>query len=287
LELWKSDGTDAGTIMIKDINAGPGSSVPWGLINANGTLYFQADDGINGTELWKSNGTDAGTIMVKDIKPGINGSNPSTFTNINDIVYFQAQEATNGIEFWKTDGTDAGTVLVKDINPGAASSEPNLFTNVNGQLFFYAGDITSGQELWQSDGTSGGTELVIDIATGTNSSSPDNLINVNGILFFVALNNSGRELWAWNIVTAIKQNYYDVASISIYPNPTMDKLNIAYNKDNELIEIILYDISSRLILQQTFTNSTILSTEQMQNGIYFYELRNSKGTIKTGKLVKQ
>ena len=56
--------------MVKDINPGLGDSGPSDLTNVNGTLYFQADDGVHGFELWKSDGTAAGTVMVKDINPG-------------------------------------------------------------------------------------------------------------------------------------------------------------------------------------------------------------------------
>jgi ELWxxDGT repeat protein len=74
-ELWKSNGTAAGTVMVKDIRSGDVnyhfmSSDPANLTNVNGTLYFTADDGTNGTELWKSNGTVAGTTLVKDILRG-------------------------------------------------------------------------------------------------------------------------------------------------------------------------------------------------------------------------
>ena len=51
---------------MKDIN-GTGSSNPGWLTNVNGTLFFLANDGVNGTELWKSDGTEAGTDFVKDI----------------------------------------------------------------------------------------------------------------------------------------------------------------------------------------------------------------------------
>ena len=60
-----------GTIQVKDINTGASNSYPDNLTNVNGTLFFQANDGSNGTELWKSDGTEAGTGMVRDIRsPG-------------------------------------------------------------------------------------------------------------------------------------------------------------------------------------------------------------------------
>jgi ELWxxDGT repeat protein len=52
-ELWKSDGTAAGTVLVKDINPGRSDSFPIYLTNVNGTLFFSADDGTNGKELWK------------------------------------------------------------------------------------------------------------------------------------------------------------------------------------------------------------------------------------------
>ena len=85
---------------------------------------------------------------------------------------------------------------------------------------------------------------------------------------------------------------YDVPIINkimeciLFPNPFNDNLNISV-KENEQTEIILYDIFSRKLLQQTFTNSTTLNTEQLANGIYIYELRNRNGTIRNGKVIKQ
>src|SRR5947209_14392119 len=63
-EVWKTDGTAAGTSMVADINPGSGTSSPYHLTNVNGTLFFTANDGVHGTELWKSDGTAAGTSMV-------------------------------------------------------------------------------------------------------------------------------------------------------------------------------------------------------------------------------
>jgi ELWxxDGT repeat protein len=62
-ELWKSNGTAAGTVLVKKM-AGT-----FNLTSIGGTLYFVADDGAHGSELWKSDGTPAGTVLVKDINP--------------------------------------------------------------------------------------------------------------------------------------------------------------------------------------------------------------------------
>ena len=173
-ELWKSDGTAAGTTMVADINPGGASSSPQFLTNVNGELFFTANDGTHGFELWKSDGTSAGTQLVKDIFPGAVGSITSVFgpwANVNGTLFFVAADsAADGFELWKSDGTAAGTVMVKDIVPGPGSSLPAWLTNVNGMLEFYAEDPLSstGWGLWKSDGTAAGT---VEIATNVTAPS--------------------------------------------------------------------------------------------------------------------
>ena len=53
-ELWKSDGTASGTVMVKDINSGSSSSSPSYLTAVGNTLYFQANDGFIGVELYST-----------------------------------------------------------------------------------------------------------------------------------------------------------------------------------------------------------------------------------------
>ncbi len=115
----------------------------------NGTLYFRANDGANGTELWKSDGTSAGTVLVRNISPGASGAFPNYLTNVNGTLYFLADDGTNGSELWKSDGTSAGTAQVRDINPGDYSASARYLTNVNGTLYFTAHDGSSGSELWE------------------------------------------------------------------------------------------------------------------------------------------
>jgi trimeric autotransporter adhesin len=203
MELWKTDGTDNGTVMVKDIKPGLANSSIGYLTQVNHMLFFVANNGSAGTELWKSDGTTAGTVMVRDIRPGSMGSNPSGLADLNGILYFAADDGINGMELWKSDGTSAGTILVKDINSLSASSYPQSLANVNGTLYFAAEDGPNGMELWKSDGTAAGTILLKDIWPGIESGYPSGLINVGSTLFFAATDGiKGTELWKSDGTTA-------------------------------------------------------------------------------------
>ncbi len=123
-ELWKSDGTEAGTGLIKNIRAGTGNGVPsnWGKNLAyNGYVYTAGDNGTTGWELWRSDGTPGGTTLFKNIRPGTSGSNPNWFTIANGTFYFVANDGTAGAELWKTDGSPENTAMVKNIQPGSSA----------------------------------------------------------------------------------------------------------------------------------------------------------------------
>lgn len=163
VELWKSDGTTAGTVMVKDIM--PGGGTPFeslhsgypNLVAVGGTVYFQANDGVHGTELWKSDGTGAGTVMVKDIHPSGTLFQAIDLTEVDGVLYFPVDDGTHGTELWRSDGTEAGTVMVKDIQPGAASSGASYLAAAGDLLFFVALDPIQGSSVWVSGGTAATT----------------------------------------------------------------------------------------------------------------------------------
>ena len=200
-EPWTSDGTEAGTLLLKNINLGAGSSSPGELTRVGSTLFFTVATPDAGSELWKSDGTEQGTVLVKDIVPGPGSSHPFWLTRVGSTLFFLATHPDTGTELWKSDGTEAGTVLVKDIYPGPGSSLGNFATGrpteVNGILFFAAFRPDTGWELWKSDGTDAGTVLVKDIVPGAGDSLfGTSWLSVNGTLFFSACHpETGCELW--------------------------------------------------------------------------------------------
>jgi len=200
-ELWRSDGTAGGTVMVKDIYPGlPGSmSNQMVMTELNGALLTWVNDGVHGFELWRSDGSAAGTVLVKDINPGSAWSAGSWEKAFNGTLYFSAFNEFTGREFWKSDGTAAGTVLVQDSKPGPASSVVVMFEELNGSLMYQGNGGTTGQELWTSDGTDAGTILLKEFVPGSGGGLPVGMTNVNGTVYFAAWDsNASKELWKTN-----------------------------------------------------------------------------------------
>jgi ELWxxDGT repeat protein len=215
-ELWSSDGTTAGTQLLKDIGAGSlgsSSTIPLNLTVSNNRLFFFAQDGTSGTDqLWCTDGTSTGTALVKDLGFSWGGATLKML-DLNGRLVFQAYDGTNGWELWSSDGTSAGTGLLKDINPGGAWGSIWPLTKVNNTIFFSADDGVRGRELWKSDGTPGGTSLVRNIAAGVAGSDPDNLFDFNGTLYFAANDGIfGQELWKSDGTAAGTRRIKDISA---------------------------------------------------------------------------
>lgn len=201
-ELWKSDGTQSGSVMVKDIRPGSGSS-SFRLTGRviNNQIIFTANDGVSGTEIWRSDGTELGTFLVKNI----NNTSQSSFSFNNDFkefngfIYFIANDVEHGAEIWKTDGTNAGTTLLKDINTGTNSIffEKFFVDQVHNKLLFYTSSSLSGNKtLWASDGSSVGTQQISDIQDSNTSGLVENFISVNNTTVLTGMNSKyGNELW--------------------------------------------------------------------------------------------
>ncbi|QLE54146.1 S-layer family protein [Nostoc sp. TCL26-01] len=152
-ELWKSDGTNSGTVRVKNNTAqAPNLGLgPINLTSVGNTLYFAANDPATGLELWKTDGTDANTSIIKDIWTGTNAgqpnnSTPTSLVNFNSTLAFAASDGTNR-EVWFSDGTASNTQKVSNIY-ATGIANPDKLTVVGTKLFFTATDGASGTELY-------------------------------------------------------------------------------------------------------------------------------------------
>lgn len=193
-QLWKSDGTAAGTSKIKDITT---SDVNYVVLNNK--IYF-AGDATNSNpvkdQLWETDGTSAGTKLVKTI----NSTGASYIANLmvcDGKIYFSAYNGAGSYsQPWVSDGTEAGTFKLKEITSqyGAGASD---FISYNGKVYFSAGDNASGSQLWVTDGTTNGTLKVTNINSGDIGLSPSNFILFNSKLFFMGIDRGAfYQLWS-------------------------------------------------------------------------------------------
>ncbi|RKG87253.1 hypothetical protein D7W82_14205 [Corallococcus sp. CA049B] len=165
--LWRSDGTEAGTVQVKVFPGPPGVYQPQNLVAVGNKLFFQTRTDTTGMELWSSNGTEAGTRLVKDITPGAEGSVMTNATELNGRLVFFRWVPVPGDgarpELWRSDGTAAGTLRVKDFG-GLTNLGYYTLKAGNALLFIFSED--TGTTLWRTDGTHAGTTSVKRLDAG-------------------------------------------------------------------------------------------------------------------------
>ena len=143
-ELWKTDGTESGTSMVKDINMGGADSNPLDLQVFGNKLFFFADNGADGYELWESDGTESGTTLHLDINTGMPSSARLVVMDDGGInsyswheaplyvaggkMYFSADDGTNGQELYVVDvniSTTAGQAIEisESASPGTSVTQ--------------------------------------------------------------------------------------------------------------------------------------------------------------------
>lgn len=334
-ELWKSDGTEAGTVMVKNLREGNNSGVsPESLIVYKDKIYFTGSDDAAGYVIFVSDGTEEGTMLFKDINPTSSFPVPGLFIISNNYLFFDAGDGVHGSELWRTDGTVEGTIMLKDINEGSSSSflEEGRMIDFKGQLYFTAydgdrsdlwksdgtpegtviavavenafglgaggltaiGDLLffsseatpqTGGEFWKTDGTLAGTELIMDINPGNHASSPGGYFNHNGMLYFSAETNAaGRELWKYDISATGGIDDVNRKTITVYPNPFDEVININSNNDTDSAYAI-FDVLGKQLMSGTIGKGSKIDTTNLASGMYL--LKIGSGETKAIRIVKK
>lgn len=228
-EYWSSDGTDAGTVMLKDIHEGSAHAVPDytqygrypGLMEFDGYLYFTADSDGFGEELWRTDGAASGTEQCEDINTGAESGSPTFFHVYKDMMFFTAYHpeyqrepyilrhsggepdisglgdlyTTNSVlsTMWNTYNNEAGTRVVTFMDT----------------LIFRWYHTDHGLETWITNGTAGATQELFDhnplpVASGL----PDNYtVLQDSILCFTASTSEGSGLWKMTPSTTFENEF--------------------------------------------------------------------------------
>ena len=152
-ELWRTNGTPAGTHLVADMTPGAEPttlhSLTW---YGSQRLVYAAESTQFPPAFMTTDGTFAGTTLLKQMSVV-----PGTLVNAVGTLYFAGSSADSaGIEPWKSDATPEGTVQLFDVN-GEGDSNPAAFTHTVGGVYFIAGDPQSGRELWRTTGTEADT----------------------------------------------------------------------------------------------------------------------------------
>ncbi len=227
--LYASDGTSAGTVLIKDLGAiyttGNGNHSTVGSYNQTTNLfYFLRSQFLNPatgglpteltTELWVTDGTTAGTIkLLTKTTPYISysvvipiqlfgdawGTNPYNFNFVGNKLIFTAYDpdaanvSLNNQIAWVTDGTVAGTQPLLTANGEKIFGGALGGTKLNGKYFFGGRsqvDLSNGGYLYETDGTQTGTIKINPTAVNWYVGSIFSK-PLNGKFLFWATNNLG------------------------------------------------------------------------------------------------
>ena len=202
LELWRSDGTEAGTRMLKQVTASAFLQQPLAfgdqVVFTELSEFSEELEGVTlpmFSQLWITNGTDSGTVPLTNADVRLPADNQLTI--VGDRGFFVAHTPERGSELWVTDGTPGGTRMIEDLYPGPVGSNPTGLSSYNGQLVFFADTPDTGMEMWTIAEIHDGPVLLGDINPGPSGSSPDELVLFQDKLVFSAHGDShGSELWS-------------------------------------------------------------------------------------------
>jgi trimeric autotransporter adhesin len=162
-ELWKTDGTTAGTRMVKDIRPGPAGGAPYLIRSAEESLFFYANDGFAGLQLWKSDGSERGTAMVARVN---RNHEPGQYFHelgaLGDRLLFVDGDWGQNMRLRVTEGTSEKTKLLRD-TPDPNESMGTTLTMVGDRGYFFIRENYR-NTLWVTDGTVEGTRKEPDPA---------------------------------------------------------------------------------------------------------------------------
>lgn len=153
-QIWRSDGTSAGSYMVKDINPNGASINSLSMVHLYGFSYFSANDGVHGNELWRTDGTAEGTTLVYDAYPDAISNGSISIVTHQNYIFFRTNYAGES-NVYRTDGTSEGTIKFRAADIG------DMFS-FKEHLYFH----TYSKDFVRSNGEPGNEEIIESLPTG-------------------------------------------------------------------------------------------------------------------------
>jgi trimeric autotransporter adhesin len=150
-ELWRTDGTLAGTLPVTNVNPGPGSGLvyPYNTIqHVGGKLVFAADDGVHGVQLWSTDGLPGHETPLTAVS-GYSGFNTNFAQKTEKRLYFTGGTSAGVTALFSTDGTPAGTHIVPETFLGEAISLISITGDAVADYLRYSSNGPGGQKIYR------------------------------------------------------------------------------------------------------------------------------------------
>src|SRR5688500_18529549 len=237
MELWKTDGSSSGTVMVKDINPGAADGIGEGIPAAfNDKLYFSAITPGMGAEAWMSDGTEAGTVLLKDLMPGPSFTGFIQYTLERDgwLYFFSSPMHDFGagealVNLWKTDGTPESTIKIKSINRCVSCDNISNYRLYNDKFYFFLNEQQGREVLWTTDGTTEGTTEIFSLNVYGSIPFFD---EVNSHLLFLGANyNEATPFYRSDGSASGTEIFYSFKSSGPDSYETFDEITIAKSGD--------------------------------------------------------
>lgn len=160
-DLWQTDGTENGTVLVKSMEAYknspfsfPQNSSRPAMAAVGGRLVFVVDDGDHGEEPWVTDGTTEGTRLLKDCNPGPDDCKFAKVTQRDGKVIFWSHTKDfvdrPWMELWSTDGTESGTRRLAQMQSDQwrRCSAETTSVIAGGYVYFECFDGKHGPSVW-------------------------------------------------------------------------------------------------------------------------------------------
>ena len=286
--LYRSDGTEAGTIKIKPSSQGyvsAGTFPGFGEYDCDGKYYYFRGVDNNIPMIYITDGTDAGTVRLPIDSPPSNIISVGNIRYVNGKIFFNLvfNDGSNYQEWtYCTDGTQTGTKRL--FQPSFGRIQGGTIIGNNGkEIFFNTSDYLTPMDhsIVISDGTPQGTKLY-SVDDPEELQRAASIVELNGLLYgtiFDQMRGSALYLLERGDVSirmySVKQN-----ALKIYPNPSNDIIELDIATDTQ---VDIYDMTGKKHVSLKYNGS--IDIAELAAGSYQVIALSGKEAF-TAKLMK-